>query len=426
MNRVIYSLLFYLAIPIIFLRLFWRSLSSPVYRKRWRERLGFYAADQRFPIKNSCIIFHAVSVGEVHAAKPLIDSLQQDHPNCSIVITTSTATGSERVTEIYGDSVFHIYLPYDLPGAVQRFLRVTKPDLLVIMETELWPNLIYYCGKADIKILLANARLSEKSFKSYSKIGGLTKSMLAGIDIVAAQAQADGEYFLKLGLVEEKLQITGNMKFDIQIPEEIILAGKDLRQTLGIERPVWIAASTRDGEDEKVLTAFKLVLHAFPDTLLLLVPRHPQRFNTAFDLCRSSGLNVARRSDGTANTKDIQIFLGDSMGEMLLYYSASDMAFVGGSLVDTGCQNILEPAALGLPVITGPSLYNFQAVSEILIQAGAMKVIANEKQLAATVISLLQNQEEYQAMSAAAAVTVRHNRGATEKLSGLCHKLLSE
>ncbi len=432
MNRVTYTLLLYLAFPIIFLRILWRSLRTPAYLKRWNERFGFYGTVNQFQKKKNCIVFHAVSVGEVHAALPLVEILQKECPNTSIVITTSSVTGSARVTEIFRDEIFHVYLPYDFSGAMKRFVKLTKPDLLIIMETELWPNLIHSCHQAGCKILHANARLSDKSFINYRKIPGLVRSMLEEIDLIAAQAQADGEHFLQLGLDKSKLEITGSMKFDVQLSDIQVTAGKELRQKLGIDRPVWIAASTREGEEKKIIRAFKQILTAYPDLMLLLVPRHPERFTEVSGLCKDAGLRLMRRSEQIRDfadnsaivTKDIQVFLGDSMGEMSLLYAAADIAFVGGSLVNTGCQNILEPAALGLPIFTGPSLFNFKSSSEILINAGALKVVSNEQQLAAGLIDLLQNQEQYQAMSEAACKAVRQNRGATRKLFDLCKSLL--
>ena len=392
--------------------MWWRSFKDKRYRQRWPERLAYYP-DHSFNHEQPGIVFHAVSVGELHAAVPLIRACQLALPDWTFTLTTTTVTGSARVKEIFGDSVQHCYLPYDFPGAVQRFLNAAKPRLLVIMETELWPNLLFYSQRFNCKLLLLNARLSEKSFINYKKYPRLTSDMLSGFDVVAAQFEQDADYFRQLGLSEKSLQVCGTMKFDQEIDQEQLQAGLELKREL--QRPVLIAGSTRAGEEIKVLSAFRTLLKSIPDLLLVLVPRHPDRFTEAAELLKSQGFNFVRRSSGEKISADKQVLLGDSLGEMQLYYAGADIAFVGGSLVNTGCQNIIEPAALGLPVITGPSLFNFQTVSELLLAAGAMQVIANEEELARKVLELFQNKEQCQKMAEAARAAVLGNRGATEK-----------
>ena len=412
MNRTIYTLIYYLALPLILLRMWWRSFTDSRYRQRWRERLGFYPVDT-FDKSKPVIVFHAVSVGELHAAVPLIYACQQALPEWTFTLTTTTVTGSARVKALFGDSVQHCYMPYDAPGSIKRFLCAVNPKVLVILETELWPNLFFYSRHYNCKLLLLNARLSHKSFLNYQKYISLTSSMLRSLGVVAAQFEPDAENFRKLGLPEGVLHITGTMKFDQEVDQEQSIAGVAMKQEL--QRPILVAGSTREGEEEKVLTAFKILLKSLPGLLLILVPRHPNRFKEVGKLLSNQGYKFVQRSSGGAITADKQILLGDSLGEMQFYYASADVAFVGGSLVDTGCQNIIEPAVFGLPIITGPSLFNFQAVSELFLASGAMQVVADEKELAEKTQVLLQNKALRQNMADAASATLKQNRGATEK-----------
>ena len=412
MNRYIYTLIYYLALPLIFLRMWWRSLKDSRYRQRGLERLAFYPANS-FDNSKPVILFHAVSVGELHAAAPLIRACQQSLPEWTFTITTTTVTGSARVIEIFGDSVQHCYMPYDSPGSVKRFLNALRPQMLVIMETELWPNLLFYSQQNKCKLLLLNARLSKKSFLNYQKYSGLTSAMLKSFNVVAAQFKQDAEYFRLLNLPDKVLHITGTMKFDQGINQDQFEAGLSLKQEL--QRPILVAGSTREGEEVKVLAAFKELLKTLPGMLLILVPRHPDRFKEVAKLLNSHGYDFVLRSNEQNISIDKQILLGDSLGEMQFYYASADVAFVGGSLVGTGCQNIIEPAVLGRPIITGPSLFNFQAVSEIFLESGAMQIAANEKELAEKVLLMFQDEDLRKSMGDAAGATVAQNRGATEK-----------
>lgn len=430
-NRTLYTLSFYLGMPLVFLRLLLRSRRNPAYRHRWRERLGWYGHSEAPPQGGPRVLFHAVSVGEVHAAVPLVRSLLREKPDCRVVLTTSTPTGSARARALFPREVSHLYLPYDLPGPLRRFLRFTRPDLLVMMETELWPNLLYYCARERVKVLLANARLSEKSRRGYARLGSLVREMLGAVDAVAAQSRADGERLVALGLAPEKLQVSGSVKYDQEVPNELLEAGRRLKSQLAAGRPVLIAASTREGEDARVLGAYRRMLAECPSLLLILVPRHPERFDSAFREAAALDLHTRRRSawpDSGAEPPpgwdDLQVLVGDSMGEMMLYYGAADLAFVGGSLVDTGCQNILEPAALGLPVLTGPSLYNFQAIADEMRDAGALRVVENEENLARAVLDLLQDDARRAAMGEAALRVVTGNRGATDRILAQIEALL--
>lgn len=412
MNRSLYTLIYYLALPFIFLRMWWRSLKDSRYRQRGLERLAFYPANS-FDTSKPVILFHAVSVGELHAAVPLIRACQQSLPEWTFTITTTTVTGSARVTEIFGESVQHCYLPYDSPGSVKRFLKALRPRVLVIMETELWPNLLFYSQQNNCKLLLLNARLSKKSFLNYQKYSSLASAMLKSFNVVAAQFKQDAEHFRLLNLPDKVLHITGTMKFDQGINQEQFEAGLSLRQEL--QRPILVAGSTREGEEVKVLTAFKELLKTLPDLLLILVPRHPDRFVEVTKLLTSHAYDFVLRSKEQKITSDKQVLLGDSLGEMQFFYASADVAFVGGSLVDTGCQNIIEPAVLGRPIITGPSLFNFQAVSELFLDSGAMQIAANEKELAAKALLIFQDEALRNSMADAAGATVAQNRGATEK-----------
>lgn len=411
-NRTFYTLLTYLLLPLIFIRLWWRSLQDARYRQRWSERLAYYPQNT-FDTSKPGIVFHTVSVGELHAAVPLICACQEKLPDWTFTITTTTVTGSARVKDIFGASVQHCYIPYDLPGAIRRFIQALRPQVLIIMETELWPNLLHYCELDNIKLLLLNARLSEKSFLRYQKYPRMSQQMLESFNVVAAQFEQDANNFRSLGLAEMALHISGTMKFDQQINQQQSEAGLAIKQKL--QRPVLVAGSTRAGEEEKVLQAFRKILEQIPEALLILVPRHPDRFAAVGSLVSSKGFSLVRHSSGEAISSDTQIFLGDSMGEMQFYYACADIAFVGGSLVDTGCQNIIEPAVMGVPVITGPSLYNFQAVSELLLKSGAMLVVADAAELAEISLKLFADAAQRQIMSDAASATVAEHRGATDR-----------
>ena len=402
-----------------------RSLRAPDYRKRWSERFAYYPVGR---VIKADLVFHAVSVGEVHAAVPLIEKVLANTPQLSLLVTTSTPTGSARVSALFGERVEHVYLPYDYPGAVNRFLDACNPSLLVIMETEWWPNLLHYCRARNIYTLLANARLSEKSRNNYARMPGLARTMLESFDSVTAQSDQDRSRLESLGLPADKVDVVGSIKYDLALNTAQISKARSDRALLG-NRPVVLAASTRtlDGvaEEDKVLAAFRQVLEKHSDVLLVLVPRHPERFDETFALSEKHAFNTVRRSTGQLPELDHQVYLGDSMGEMHYYLGLADITFVGGSLVPTGCQNIIEPAALGLPVITGPSLFNFSAVSEALIGHGGQLTVNNEQELAAELIRLLESESDREAMGKAAREVVTRNRGATDRNLAVISELLN-
>ncbi|MBV2133609.1 lipid IV(A) 3-deoxy-D-manno-octulosonic acid transferase [Pseudomonas sp. MAP12] len=423
MNRALYTLLLHLALPLIALRLYLRGRQAPAYRQRIAERFAF----QLPPLKRGGFWVHAVSVGESIAAAPMIRALRERHPELPITVTCMTPTGSERIRALFGDQVQHCYLPYDLPWAAARFLDRLQPKLAVIMETELWPNHIHQCARRGIPTVLANARLSEKSARGYARFKGLTRPMLAEMSWIAAQTEAEAERFRQLGARPECVSVTGSIKFDLTIDPELKPRAQALRSSWGAEkRPVWIAASTHAGEDEIILAAHRQLLAEHSDSLLVLVPRHPERFEAVHVLCQREGFATVRRSSGSAVGEGIQVLLGDTMGELLFLYALADVAFVGGSLVPAGGHNLLEPAALGVPVLSGPHLFNFLEIAAQLRGAGALVVVADCEALARQLRQILNETEELQRMGSAGLVVLRANQGALARLLGGVERLLAK
>lgn len=411
--QIIYTLLLYLIQPFVWLKLLWRSRKAPAYRQRWLERYGFC----KNKVKPNGILVHAVSVGETIAAIPLIKALQQKYPQLPITVTTMTPTGSERVKSLLKDSVSHVYLPYDLPGAIKRFLKTTKPKIVIIMETELWPNLISQCYKQKIPLIIANARLSERSAARYGKLGKAVKQLFSKISMVAAQNQHDGERFVSLGLPTDHLAITGSIKFDINLSNEQRQKINQLKQQWQLNRPVLIAASTHNGEDEIILTAFKKLLLKHANLLLILVPRHPERFKTVEKLISDSGFNYLKRSTNQIPTEQTQIVLGDTMGELLELYAMADIAFVGGSLVKQGGHNPLEPALHHIAIITGEYFFNFQVICEQLIEAQGMIVCTNSADdLYSSIDCLLNDNSSRNQLGENAYLVLKQNQGALSRL----------
>ncbi|MGG2395597.1 lipid IV(A) 3-deoxy-D-manno-octulosonic acid transferase [Pseudomonas sp. SH1-B] len=422
MNRLFYTLLLHLALPLIALRLALRARKAPAYARRIKERFSF-----ALPVMQPGGIWvHAVSVGESIAAAPMIRALQARHPELPITVTCMTPTGSERIQALFGDSVQHCYLPYDLPWAAARFLDRARPRLAVVMETELWPNHIHQCAKRGIPVALANARLSERSARGYARFGKLTAPMLAELSLIAVQTQAEAQRFAELGARTDCVEVTGSIKFDLKIDAELPQRAAELRHHWHAEqRPVWIAASTHAGEDEIVLAAHRQLLVTQPNALLILVPRHPERFNSVYELCLSQGLATRRRSTGAAVQDADQILLGDTMGELLFLYALADIAFVGGSLVANGGHNLLEPAALGKPVLSGPHLFNFLEIAAQLRDAGALSEVDGSEQLADRVATLLNAPGEIRRMSEAGLDVLKANQGALERLLVGLERLLA-
>lgn len=424
MFRFIYSVVFYLITPLIILRLVIRGLAAPNYRKRWGQRFGFFTPSES---SKETIWLHAVSVGETLAAVPLVKALQEKYPERRLLITCMTPTGSERITAAFGDSVDHSYAPYDTPGAVARFLKRVQPKMLIIMETELWPNTVAACYKRQIPVILANGRLSEKSARGYARVSKLSGPMVAQLSAVAAQHGDDGGRFTALGLPAEKLHITGNIKFDLELNAQIRLSAEALRQQWDgtNQRPILLAASTHRGEDEIILQAFSLIKQSVNNALLVLVPRHPERFNQVGDLCLDAGYSLARRSNNDS-TDNADILLGDTMGELMTFFGACDIAFVGGSLVANGGHNMIEPAAWGKPTLSGLSVFNFAEVSRLLAEAGGLSLVEDAAALAESVIELMKNPEQDQQMGLSAQQVAEANRGALERLLAVIDNSLSQ
>lgn len=415
MNRTLYTALFYLGLPLVAIRLWLRSRKAPAYAKRIGERFSI-----GLPVmKPGGIWVHAVSVGESIAAAPMIRGLLERYPQLPITVTCMTPTGSERIHAMFANEprIQHCYLPYDLPCAAARFLDRVQPKLAVIMETELWPNHIHQCAKRGIPVALANARLSERSAKGYGRFGKLTQPMLAEMSLFAVQTEAEAERFRQLGARAETVEVTGSIKFDLRIDPQLLQRAAELRQQWqAVERPVWIAASTHEGEDEVVLAAHRQLLASHPDALLILVPRHPERFNPVFELCQQQGFNTIRRSTGEMVSASTSVLLGDTMGELLFLYALADSAFVGGSLVPNGGHNLLEPAALAKPVLSGPHLFNFLEIATLMRSAKALQEVDDAQGLALAVQRLFELPRDAQRMAEAGLNVMRANQGALQRL----------
>ncbi|EGQ7833828.1 3-deoxy-D-manno-octulosonic acid transferase [Vibrio vulnificus] len=370
--RWLYTLLLALAAPLLLFGLYRRKPNKPKFGKRWKEHFGITPT---LDGQNQPLWIHAVSVGESLAAIPLIKAIKEKTPDQVIVVTTTTSTGAEQIAKL-GNLVEHRYMPIDFAFAVRGFLKAINPAKMLIIETELWPNTLATVHKANIPIIVVNARLSEKSQQNYAKVQPLFNLIHPCLGKVLCQSQADADRFAKLGIPTNKLSVTGSIKFDIHISDEIKHQGAELRTLLGQQRPVWIAASTHRGEDEQVLDAHRQVLETHPNALLILVPRHPERFDSVFELCQTQGFETVRRTQANIIADSTQVYLGDTMGEMLVLLGAADVCFMGGSLIGdkVGGHNVLEPAALGVPVITGPSYYNFKEITEELLAENCISV----------------------------------------------------
>lgn len=421
MLRLLYTTLFILALPVIFLRLWWKEKKAPGYGIRWPERFGIFPS---LATEQPVVWVHAVSVGEVVAATPLIRRLL-DQNEVQVMVTTMTPTGSQRVRSTFKHQVYHVYAPYDLPWTVRAFLKRTRPALAVIMETELWPNVLSVCTEQRVPVLLANARLSARSARRYAYFAKTIHCTLNQLSQVAVQNQEDGERFKRLGLAPQKLAVTGSIKFDVTLPPSVSNAVPELREAYsnGGRRPVVIAASTHDGEEIAVLTAFRKVLKQHPNTLLLMVPRHPERFDEIFELC-DKRFRCLRRSTLESPSPDTQIIVGDTMGEMMLLYGCADIAFVGGSLRERGGHNMIEPAYWGLPIVCGPHTFNFADISKRLTDLGGMTVVENANQLAQQLCVWLDEPDERAIVGGTAKNFVLQNRGATDRVMKLMHKYI--
>ena len=399
----------------IVLRLWWRGRVAPEYRLRWRERFGAVDATPEKPV----IWVHAVSVGETLAAVPMIKALQLKYPDHHLYITSTTPTGSERVKASFGDSVSHSYLPYDLPWFYKRFLKALKPSVAVIMETELWPNMLAVCAQSSVPVVIANARLSEKSARGYQRFSVLTADMLQHVTLVAAQFDEDAHRFAELGVSRERLAVTGNIKFDLDLEKGVVEQGIEFRKIWqGEGRPVWLAASTHEGEDAVLLSAHRLLHKSHPNALLALVPRHPERFDQVYQLALSEGFKTQRHSDLKSNSVEVrpQVVVGNTMGELLSMIAGSDLVFMGGTLVANGGHNYIEPAALGKPILSGPSRFNFRDISDQLIDAEVLKICEEDVEIASALSELFNAPEEIRKIAHRAMQLAEQNRGALARL----------
>lgn len=439
LTRTLYSLGLYLLTPLVLARLGWLGFRHRGYWERIGERFG---AVPRSPAGAPCLWVHAVSVGEALAGVPFIEAFQRRYPDWQVLVTTMTPTGAETVTRRLGGGVRHAYLPYDLPAAVRRFLDRARPAVLVLMETELWPNLLAACRGRGVPVILANARLSGRSAAGYRRFGLLTRDMLGGLTAIAAQTQADAGRFVGLGAPGERVTVTGSVKFDMVLPEDLAQQARNIRTLLNdtalplqaeegvnrgantMTRPVWIAASTHEGEEALVLDAFAQVRRRHPRCLLVLAPRHPDRSSRIAELCAGRGLNVVRRSRGEPCKQATEVFLLDTLGELMGFYAAADVAFVGGSLTPNGGHNLLEPAAVGVAALSGPHTFNFAEIAALLREAGHTVVVESAGDLAEGVCRWLDDAAARCRAGECGRGVVEGNRGATRRLTDIVEKTL--
>ncbi len=418
--RALYSVLWCLGMPLVLARLWWRGRKEPGYREHWGERLGFYGPQRAAPLT---LWVHAVSVGETRAAEPLVDALLATWPDSRIILTHMTPTGRATGKALFARHAARLqqsYLPYDLAPLVRRFIRHFEPRICILMETEVWPNLIAACAPT-VPVALVNARLSERSLRRGGRFGSLLADAARGITLVAAQTEADAARIRSMGA--PRVEVTGSIKFDVVVPVAALDTGAWLRTRTG-SRPVLLCASTRDGEEALILAAWAKRPASMGNTLLAIVPRHPQRFDEVAALVDSHGLSLQRRSQLGEETVTAQVLLGDSMGEMFAYYAACDLAFIGGSLLPLGGQNLIEACALGKPVLIGPHTFNFDLISDEAVAAGgALRVETAEKLLEQTAFLLADGQERA-AMGTRAYAFAEQHRGATLRTVGMLRHLI--
>ena len=411
--RIVYTAALYCAAPFLVGRLLWRGLRNPAYWRRIGERFGL---GSRIVSRGGCVWIHAVSVGEVQAAAPIVKALRNRHPDESIVVTSTTPTGAARISKVFGGVVVHRYFPFDLPGSVARFLNRVEPRVAIIMETEIWPNLLAQCRVRGVPVILANVRLSERSAAGYRRFRRLFAPALGGVAAIAVQSGEDARRIASIGAPPDVIDVTGSTKFDIPMLASLREEAAALRRTWGPSRGIWIAASTHDGEETLVLDAFRQVLERLPGSLLVLVPRHPERFREVAAQVRRRGFDSVMRSRRPVDCSAVHVFIGDTMGELPLFYAAADVAFVGGTLVERGGHNVLEPAALGLPVLFGPHVFNFADISRRLLEAGGARTVGDSDSLGRAVIDYLHDADLRHTTGAKGRAFVESNRGAGDRV----------
>jgi 3-deoxy-D-manno-octulosonic-acid transferase len=412
--RIVYSAIFYLIIPLVLARLYWRGFKTPHHRLRWNERFALYS--EQYP--QNVIWFHAVSVGEVEALFPLVKQVQTQHPTIPILITTMTPTGSARVKAVLGESVSHVYVPYDLPDAVYRFMTCFKPRLAVMIETELWPNLFAHCGKNAIPLYIVNARIAAKSVANYQKMSTLIHPALAQVDLIATQTEDDAERFIAIGAIKDRVKNMGNIKFDVEIAQETIEQGLRLKTELFNSRFVWLIASTHKDEEAIFLELYPLIKTKIPELLLVIVPRHQQRFTEVKKLCEAQFATVMRTSNAVVNAQT-DIYVVDSIGELKMFYATADIAFVGGSMVAAGGHNILEAAAVGVPVLFGPFMSNFKDIAEGVLKQQAAIQCQTIEDIEQAVLSLYQQPDYRAELIAKGKAFIRDNQGTVGRICQL-------
>lgn len=419
----LWSILVYLLLPYVLVNLVWRALRYPSYWQRWAERFGFVA-----PLRDERVIWvHAVSVGEVRSAAALISALAERFPAHRLLVTTMTPTGSQQVHELFADRVTHTYVAYDFPDAVYRFLERTRPELAIVAETEFWPNLFSACKRRGIPLFLVNVRLSEASMRGYLWAPRTTCKMFGNADLICAQTEIDAGRLRHFGVDDARVHVTGNLKFDVDLPGSLLEEGRALRHLWGADRPVWIAASTHHGEERQVLEAFDILRDQRPSLLLILVPRHPERFAGVVRLCERRGYRIAQRSEALAAlSPQVDVLIGDTMGELQRLYAAADIAFIGGSLVRKGGQNLLEACAVEVPVIFGPHMFHFEEISQMALERGAGRQVHDLHELAAVVADYLTDSALRRKAGSAAKSLVSDNRGALKKTLSLIGEALEK
>lgn len=411
----------YVMTPFILYRLAIRGIKSRDYLARWKERFGYFQA----PEQGCSLWVHAVSVGEVNAAAPLVDALRKQYPNERLIVTTVTPTGSDRVHQLWGNDVFHVYLPYDLPSAMRRFMQRVKPRMAIIMETEIWPNLFFACVRNHIPLVVANARLSRKSLRGYGPIRYLMRMAIRSATHVLAQSPQDANRFIELGARPTRVHIVGNLKYEMLVPKLLKQDATALRAQFAPERPVWMAASTHDGEEMAIIEAHAQLMKRFPDAVLLVAPRHPERFEAMAELCRSYGFVTHIRSEDDLPNQETQCFVVNTMGELLMFFSVSDIAFVAGSFEPIGGHNVLEPAALGVPVLVGPHTFNFEEVTDLLLEEHAAVRVADADALAKQLIAWFEQPDERRLVGKNARRVVLAERGAVQRTMDYLNPILS-
>ncbi|MCR4347738.1 MAG: lipid IV(A) 3-deoxy-D-manno-octulosonic acid transferase [Sulfuricaulis sp.] len=422
MNRLVYLWFLRLMLPVVLVRLAWRGLRNPDYWQRIPERFGFIE-----PVTKQRVIWiHAVSVGEVRASAPLVRELSEHYPYHSLLITTMTPTGSAQVRALFVDKVAHCYAPYDYPSAIRRFLDRTKPVMTIVMETELWPNIFHLCRERGIPVFVTNVRMSDFSMRKYQRFASLARATLLQVSRFAAQSPADANRLMNLGAAPETVTVTGSIKFELNIGASMREAAEVLRLTWGQDRPVWLAASTHEGEEETVLMALAALKTQprFANMLLVLVPRHPERFTAVARLCKKNFRIALRSETPGAIDPATEVLVGDTMGELQLFYGAADVAFIGGSLVPTGGHNLLEASALGKPVVFGPHMFNFQEISQMTLDRGAGVQVQSLDQLSAAVSDFLGNANRRDSVGEAGRKMVEENRGALTANMRLIEQLI--